>query len=101
MYEGFELVEEEVIDFVVINKEKPVTTTPPKPIIHHDYEKLLHRNKIMTTQLTNIVNELDKAGVAGNNRDLWLAAANCVIKCMVDVICEGEKMLKDKSTEKT
>ena len=99
MYEGFELVEEEVIDFVVINnKEKPVTTTPPKPIIHHDYEKLLHRNKIMTTQLTNIVNELDKAGVAGNNRDLWLAAANCVIKCMVDVICEGEKMLKDKST---
>lgn len=98
MYEGFELVEEEVIDFVVINKEKPVQ---PKPIIHHDYEKLLHRNKIMTTQLTNIVNELDKAGVAGNNRDLWLAAANCVIKCMVDVICEGEKMLKDKSTEKT
>ncbi len=96
MYEGFELVEEEVIDFVVINnKEKPA---PPKPIIHHDYEKLLHRNKIMTTQLTNIVNELDKAGVAGNNRDLWLAAANCVIKCMVDVICEGEKMLKDKST---
>jgi len=95
MYEGFELVEEEVIDFVVINKEKPM---PSKPIIHHDYEKLLHRNKIMTKQLTNIVNELDKAGVAGNNRDLWLAAANCVIKCMVDVICEGEKMLKDKST---
>jgi hypothetical protein len=95
MYEGFELVEEEVIDFVVINKEKPAQL---KPIIHHDYEKLLHRNKIMTTQLTKIVNDLDKAGVAGNNRDLWLAAANCVIKCMVDVICEGEKMLKDKST---
>lgn len=95
MYEGFELVEEEVIDFVVINKEKPAQ---PKPIIHNDYEKLLHRNKIMTTQLTNIVNELDKAGIRGNNRDLWLAAANCVIKCMSDVICEGEKMLKDKST---
>ena len=93
MYEGFELVEED-IDFIVVDKEKQVKPhTKPTKIIHHDYEKLLHRNKIMTTQLTNMVYALDNAGITGNNRELWLAAANCVIKCMSDVIIEGEKML--------
>lgn len=99
MYEGFELVEED-IDFVVIVKEKEKEKEKEKPadkVIHYDYEKLLHHNKIMTTQLTKMVYALDNAKITGNNRELWLAAANCVIKCMADVIIEGEKMLTDKS----
>jgi hypothetical protein len=103
MFEGFELVEEDS-DYVVVNKEDKRTTLiipsekhPPR--LHHDYEKLLHQNKIVSTQLKKMVHSLEQAGVTGNNRDLWLAAANCVIKCMSDVIVEGDKLIR--STEKS
>jgi hypothetical protein len=102
MFEGFEIVEEDN-DYVVVDKEqKRETIVVPfekKPAIHHDYEKLLHQNKIVSTQLKKMVYSLEQAGITGNNRDLWLAAANCVIKCMSDVIVEGEKLIR--STEKS
>jgi hypothetical protein len=102
MFEGFELVEEEH-DYIVVDKEQKIQTivvhSEKKPVLHHDYEQLLHQNKVVSTQLKKMVYSLEKAGVTGNNRDLWLAAANCVIKCMSDVIIEGEKLIK--STEKT
>lgn len=102
MFEGFELVEEEH-DYIVVDKEQKMQTivVPPgkKPVLHDDYEKLLHQNKVVSAGLKKMVYSLEKAGVTGNNRDLWLAAANCVIKCMSDVIIEGEKLIK--STEKT
>jgi hypothetical protein len=104
MFEGFELVEEEH-DYIVVDKEHAhrqtlVIHSQKQPTIHKDYEKLLYQNKIVTNQLTKMVHSLEKSGVSGNNRDLWLAAANCVIKCMADVIIEGEKMIND-STVKT
>lgn len=100
MFEGFEIIEEEH-DYIVVDNEhtnnRPTLVIPSKktPTIHKDYEMLLHKNKIITTQLRNMVYSLEKAGVTGNNRDLWLAAANCVIKCMADVIIEGEKLIKN------
>ncbi len=102
MFEGFELVEEEN-DFIVVDKDqsgiarKPVEKTV---ILHPNYEKLLYQNKIVSNQLIKMVHSLEVAGVSGNNRDLWLAAANCVIKCMADVIVEGEKMI-NVPTEKS
>jgi hypothetical protein len=98
MFEGFELVEEEH-DYVVVDKEQSrntiVVSPQQKPIIHCDYVKLLHQNKIITSRLVKIVYALEKKGVTGNSRELWLAAANCVIKCMADVIDEGEKLLNE------
>ena len=105
MFEGFEIVEEEN-DYIVVDKDQPgytrKTIVIPEKIVtlNYDYEKLLYQNKIVTNQLTKMVHSLEQAGVSGNNRDLWLAAAKCVIKCMADVIIEGEKLIKD-STVKT
>jgi hypothetical protein len=100
MFEEFELIEEDN-DYVVVEKDQPGykrQIMPEKPsILHDDYEKLLHKNKIVSTQLKKMVYSLEKAGVTGNNRDLWLAAANCVIKCMSDVIVEGEKLITENA----
>ena len=101
MFEGFEIVEEEH-DFVIVNKEQQTKRmiVVQKSNLQNDFENLLHKNKIITTQLTNIVYSMEKAGITGNDRELWLAAANCVIKCMKDVIIEGEKLIKDTITVK-
>jgi hypothetical protein len=104
MFEDFELVEEDH-DYIIVDKEHATRQTlaihaEKRPTIHRDYELLLHQNKIISNQLTKMVYSLEKAGVTGNNRDLWVAAANCVIKCMADVIIEGEKLIND-STVKT
>jgi hypothetical protein len=103
MFEGFELVEEEH-DYIIVDKEHAnrsslIIPSEKRQTLHHDYEKLLHQNKIVSTQLKKMVYSLEQAGVTGNNRDLWLAAANCVIKCMSDVIVEGDKLIR--STEKS
>ncbi len=102
MFEGFEIVEEDN-DYVVVDKEQKrqtiVVPSEKRQTLHHDYEKLLHQNKIVSTQLKKMVYSLEQVGITGNNRDLWLAAANCVIKCMSDVIVEGEKLIK--TTEKS
>lgn len=96
-FEGFEVVDEDN-DYVVVDKDQPgykrqiVTQT-----LHYDYEQLLHQHRTVSTQLKKMVYSLEKAGVGGNNRDLWLAAANCVIKCMADVIVEGEKLITAKT----
>jgi len=102
-FEGFELVEEEH-DYIVVDKDQPgrkqqtlVISSDPPTVLHYDYEQLLYKNRIVSTQLKKIVYSLEKEGVRGNNRDLWVAAANCVIKCMTDVIIEGEKLLTEKS----
>jgi len=81
--EGFEIVEEE-LDFVVVDKEIKLGL---------EYKRLLNSNAAVSQDLTKMVHSLQKANISGNNRDLWLAAANCVVKCMADVITEGEKLL--------
>jgi hypothetical protein len=96
-FEGFELVEEEQ-DYIVVDKDQPGykrRIPSPTSTLHPDYEKLLHQNKIVSAQLKKMVYSLEKSGLSGNNRDLWLAAANCVIKCMADVIVEGEKLMNN------
>jgi hypothetical protein len=104
MFEGFELVDEEH-DYILVDKEQANIVRPAlvnsseKIHLHKDYEMLLHQNKLIGCQLSRMVYSLEKAGVTGNNRDLWLAAANCVIKCMADVIIEGEKLIKNNDTQ--
>lgn len=102
MFEGFELVEEEH-DYVVVDKESAdritlVIPSEKRPTLHEDYEKLIHQNKIINAQLTKLVYSLEKEGVTGNKRDLWLAAAKCIVKCMADVIIEGNKLITEKSS---
>lgn len=95
-FEGFELVEDN--DYVVVDKEQTECKEQIQPpILHDDYVKLLRQNKIVSVQLKKTVHSLEKSGLSGNNRDLWLAAANCVIKCMADVIVEGEKLITEKT----
>lgn len=100
MFEGFELVEEEQ-DYVVVDKEQSdrnrQTVVIPSIKLNSDYEKLLHQNSVVATKLRKMVYSFEKEGVSGNNLDLWLAAANCVIKCMDDVIVEGEKLITEKT----
>lgn len=97
MFEGFELVEDEQ-DYVIVDKEQSERNRQPSIIkLNSDYERLLHENNVAATKLKKMVYSLEKAGVSGNNRDLWLAAANCVIKCMLDVIIEGEKLITEKT----
>jgi hypothetical protein len=94
-FEGFELVEEEH-DYIVVDKDQSGHKRHIQtPILHADYEKLLHQHKIVSTQLNKMVYSLEKSGLSGNNRDLWLDAANSVIKCMADVILEGEKLVNN------
>jgi hypothetical protein len=81
--EGFEIIEEE-LDFVMVDKETKLS---------NEYKRLLSNNASVSNGLVKMVHSLQKAEISGNNRDLWLAAANCVIKCMADVILEGEKLL--------
>lgn len=93
-------MQEDEDDYVVVDKEH--TYVRPKqretlPILYHDYELLLHEHKIVSGELSNLVCAFQRAGITGNNRDLWLAAANCVITCMKDVIAEGEKLITEKS----
>jgi len=95
-------------DYVVVDKQQVVRPklAPPAaaeklPILHHEYETLLYENKNVSNQLTKMVYSLEQAKVSGNNRDLWLAAANCVIKCMADVISEGEKLIETATTAKS
>jgi hypothetical protein len=98
MYKGFEIVEEE-IDFVIVEKDQqpivrvPISTKKEVDVKDPDYKKILNCNKIATAKLTKIINKLETEGLSGHKRELWIAAANCVIKCMSDVIEEGEKML--------
>ena len=97
MFEGFELVEDEQ-DYVIVDKEQSERYRQPSIIkLNSDYEQLLNENNVAATKLKKMVYSLEKAGVSGNNRDLWLAAANCVIKCMLDVIIEGEKLITEKT----
>lgn len=99
MFEGFELVEEEH-DYVIVDKDqqgKRPTIIVPSEKLHHEYEQLLHQNKIVSTQLKNMVYSLEKSKITGNNRELWISAAKCVIKCMSDVIIEGEKLITEKT----
>lgn len=97
MFEGFELVEDEQ-DYVVVDKEQSERNRQPSIIkLNSDYERLLYENNFVATKLKKMVYSLEKARVSGNNRDLWLAAANCVIKCMADVIIEGEKLITEKT----
>jgi hypothetical protein len=98
MFAGFDIYEEDP-EYVIVDKEQNGhhnrhTVVLPSIKLNNEYEKLLHQNKIIATQLEKMVYSLEKAGVSGHKRNLWLDAANCLIKCMADLIEKGDELIK-------